>query len=68
MSTSFVDRGSPCTELANEPPITYEMPSRVRTPATRTATEIGSGSDSGAIPRAVYAIDQIVSQPHSGES
>src|SRR5437016_5861765 len=44
-------RGSPCSELAKEPAVTYATPRRSRMPATATATRRGSGSPSGAIGR-----------------
>jgi hypothetical protein len=49
MSTSLVDRGSPCNELANEPPITYETPSRSRCRVMTAAMLVGSGSEPGVI-------------------
>jgi hypothetical protein len=42
MSMSTVDRGSPASELAMEPPIELGMPSASSVPATVTATPIGS--------------------------
>src|SRR5438876_7872859 len=50
-SMSSFDRGSPCSELAKEPAVTYATPRRSRMPATATATRSGSGSPSGAIGR-----------------
>jgi hypothetical protein len=65
MSTSFVERGWPCTELANEPPMTYAMPSRSKCPATAAATLTGSGNASGVtLFGAVDAAHQVVAETH----
>src|SRR5229473_651278 len=51
MSRSSVERGSPCSELASDPAVTYATPSRSRMAATASATRSGSGRPSGAIGR-----------------
>src|SRR3989442_9459650 len=50
-STSSVDRGSPWSELANEPAVAYGSPSPSRIRAKVSATRRGSGRPSGAIGR-----------------
>ncbi len=51
MSRSSVERGSPCSELASDPAVTYATPSRSRMASTASATRSGSGRPSGAIGR-----------------
>jgi hypothetical protein len=46
-STSIVDRGSPCTELASDPPTTYGMRALSSRFATSSAIARTSGSSSG---------------------
>src|SRR5262249_49233237 len=48
-SMSLVARGSPCTELAREPPRKYAIPSRSKARATVRATSSGSMASDGIV-------------------
>src|SRR5262245_2267762 len=65
MSASLVNRGSPCRELAHDPPRAYAIPRSVRTPITSRITRRFSisGSIRGLLQRPKQLVAQRDLQP-----